>query len=35
MGKMAYFKKYWPENIQDEVLACAEAVVCQVTSLFA
>ncbi|KIM87794.1 hypothetical protein PILCRDRAFT_85648 [Piloderma croceum F 1598] len=26
-GKMAYFKKHWPENLQDEVLACAEGVV--------
>jgi hypothetical protein len=27
-GKMAYFKKHWPENLQDEVLACTEGVVC-------
>jgi hypothetical protein len=27
MGKMAYFKKNWPEELQDDVLVCAEQVV--------
>ncbi|KAN0120573.1 Ribonuclease H-like domain containing protein [Russula decolorans] len=26
MGKMAYFKKNWPEELQDDVLVCAEQV---------
>lgn len=32
-GKMLYFKKNWPEHLQDDVLACAEWVVC-LTKLF-
>jgi hypothetical protein len=28
MGKMAYFKKHWPEDLQADVLVCAESVVC-------
>lgn len=28
MGKMAYFKKHWPEDLQEEVIACAEQEVC-------
>lgn len=32
-GKMLYFKKNWPEHLQDDVLACAERVVC-LTELF-
>jgi hypothetical protein len=28
MGKMTYFKKNWPEELQDDVLVCAERVVC-------
>jgi hypothetical protein len=27
VGKMAYFKKHWPEALQNEVLSCAEKVV--------
>ena len=27
-AKMAYFKKHWPEDLQDDVLSCAEKVVC-------
>jgi hypothetical protein len=30
MGKMAYFKKHWPEDLQDDVLSCAEKVVCAI-----
>jgi hypothetical protein len=26
-SKMAYFKKHWPEDLQADVLACAEQVV--------
>ena len=31
-SKMAYFKKNWPEHLQDKVLACAEKVVHQIVS---
>jgi hypothetical protein len=24
MGTMAYFKKNWPKDLQEDVLACAE-----------
>lgn len=27
MAKMVYFKKHWSEDLQDDVLACAENVV--------
>lgn len=29
-GKMSYFKKNWPEELQTEVRTCAEKVVCMV-----
>jgi hypothetical protein len=28
MGKLAYFKKNWPEHLHEDVLACAKKVVC-------
>jgi hypothetical protein len=29
VGKMAYFKRHWPENLHDKVLTTAEKVVRQ------
>lgn len=33
-AKMSYFKKQWPEHLQDDVLSCAEGVVSHVPLFF-